>query len=376
MNFKVHPLIATLVIVLTILALGVWVWGSGEAKKIGGPAELRMGPNGHLYIQIHNQLLEHDADGVFLRQHDLGKIGVEFVMGAIAFFSNGDILIRRGPDPRSLSDNVRAYQRRSNARSLAPLSAESGLFRCDLEATTCERFGSTGIDFKAAHSIFIDWQTDEVYITDTTRHVLRKYSADGEELSEPVTGFKFPNQLLMQDGQLYVADTNHHQVRILDSRPQSFGKLLKVIDVVPPDASRAGQTWPSHFARVGDEWWVNNMTAAMDDGGIYVFDDIWRYSHKIALPRRADPISLIAFNGEILASDWNNDRIHRIAPNGNPLVDFASSGLDQVLAEARTSRRQFEMVSYSGIFLFAFVTAALLVWALAVNMSGRGRSQN
>ncbi|MGB5626980.1 MAG: hypothetical protein WBM61_14695, partial [Woeseiaceae bacterium] len=260
MNFKVHPLIATLVIVLTILALGVWVWGSGEAKKIGGPAELRMGPNGHLYIQIHNQLLEHDADGVFLRQHDLGKIGVELVMGAIAFFSNGDILIRRGPDPRSLSDNVRAYQRRSNARSLAPLSAESGLFRCDLEATTCERFGSTGIDFKAAHSIFIDWQTDEVYITDTTRHVLRKYSADGEELSEPVTGFKFPNQLLMQDGQLYVADTNHHQVRILDSRPQSFGKLLKVIDVVPPDASRAGQTWPSHFARVGDEWWVNNMT--------------------------------------------------------------------------------------------------------------------
>jgi hypothetical protein len=113
----------------------------------------------------------------------------------------------------------------------------------------------------------------------------------------------------------------------------------------------------------------------MDDGGIYVFDDIWRYSHKIALPQRADPISLIAFNGEILASDWNNDRIHRIAPNGNPLVDFASSGLDQVLAEARTSRRQFEMVSYSGIVLFAFVMAALLVWALAVNMSGRGRSQ-
>ena len=205
--------------------------------------------------------------------------------------------------------------------------------------------------------------------------MLRKYSASGEALTEPVTGFKFPNQLLMQDGQLYVADTNHHQIRVLDSRSQTYGKLLKVIDVVPADASRAGQTWPSHFARVGDEWWVNNMSAAMDDGGIYVFDEIWRYSRKIALPRGADPISLIAFNDDILASDWNNNRIHRIAANGNPLNDFASSGLDQVLAEARTSRWKFKMYGYSGIVLFAFVIAALLVWALAVNMSGRGRSQ-
>ncbi len=90
MNSKVHPLVVVLVIVLTIFAIGVWIWGTGQAKKISGPAELRTDPDGHLYIQIQNQLLEHDADGVFLDRHDLAQIGVEAVLGTFAFFSDGD----------------------------------------------------------------------------------------------------------------------------------------------------------------------------------------------------------------------------------------------------------------------------------------------
>ena len=97
MNSKVHPLVVVLVILFAFLAIGVWIWGTGEAKKIGGPAELRTDPDGHLYIQIQNQLLEHEADGVFLDRHDLDKLGVESILLSIPFFSDGDILLRRGP---------------------------------------------------------------------------------------------------------------------------------------------------------------------------------------------------------------------------------------------------------------------------------------
>ena len=328
-----------------------------------------MDPDGHLYIQIQNQLLEHDANGAFLARHDLAKLGVERMLGSFAFFSNGEILLRRGPDARSLFDHIRALQRRTNQQSLVPQSPDTGLYRCNLGASTCVLFGSEGVDFKAAYGIFIDWDTDEVYITDTTRHVLRKYSADGEVLAEPVAGFKFPNQLLIHERQLLVANTNYHQVRIVDPSTESFGENVDVIDVVPGVAAKDRRTWPSHIARVGDEWWVNNMRTGMNEGGIYIFDDNWRYDRRATLPPGADPISLLPFQDGVLISDWNNDRVYRVSLKGELLTNFASPGLEQVLAESRTKRRQFEMYGYLGIVLFVFVIVGLLVRGLAASMS-------
>ena len=369
MNSKVHPLVVVLVTLLAVFAIGVWTWGTGEAKAIGGPAGLRTDPDGHLYIQIQNQLLEHDAAGVFVERHDLAELGVEHLLGDVAFFSNGDVFLRRGPDPRSLSDNLRAYQRRTNDQSLVPETPDAGLYRCALVTADCVRFGLEGVDFKAAHSVYIDWRKDEVYISDTTRHRLRKYSADGSMLAPPVDGFRFPNQLLMHDGRLLVADTNHHRIRIVDPNTEAFGEELAVADVVPDVALVARQTWPSRVAGIGDEWWVNNMRAGMNEGGVYVFDENWRYDRKIALPPGADPMFLLPFRGEMLISDWNNDRVYRVSADGELLADFVSPGLEEVLAESRAARRQFEVYGYSGIALFVLVLLGLFARGLAVSMA-------
>lgn len=365
-NSKVPPLVVALVILLTFLAIGVWVWGSGEAKKIGGPAGLRVDPDGHLFIQIQNQLLEHDADGVFLKQHDLGAMGAEIILGSVVFFSDGDILLRLGTDPRSLYDNVRAYQRLTNERSLSPQSPGSGLYRCDLDTAVCQRFGTDGVDFKAAYSVFIDWQTDDVYIADTTRHLLRKYSANGDALAEPVGGFLFPNQLLLDGERLFVVDTNHHQIRIVNKDSGRFGEKIEAVNVVPDLAARTGQTWPTHIARVDNEWWVNNMRTGMNEGGIYIFDNDWRYDRSVTLPPDADPIALVALGDEVLISDWNNDRIYRVARTGQRLDDFSSSGLEQVLAESRKTRLQYTIYSYAGIALFILVLAGIFIRAMAM----------
>jgi hypothetical protein len=369
MNSNVHPLVAALVILLALAAIGVWMWGTGQAKEIGGPAGLQTDPDGHLYLQIQNQLLEHDADGTFIKRHDLANLGVEYSLGAVAFFSDGDILLRRGPDPRTFTQNVRAYQRKTNQQSLSPETPDAGLYRCNLESADCERFGP-GIDFKAAYNVYIDWQNDDVYITDTTRHLLRKYSVDGESLAEPVNGFKFPNHLLMHDRQIYIANTNHHQVRKVEAGNASFGNELGAFDVRPPAAITAGQVWPSHIARVGDEWWVNNMRNGMNEGGIYIFNNDWRFDRIVSLPDDADPIALLAFGGEVLITDWNNDRIYRVSPAGKLLRDFSSPGLQQVLAESGAKRGQYMIFSYSGIALFLFVIAGLLFSAARQNEDG------
>ncbi len=373
MNSDVHPAIAGLVLLATAMAVALRAWASGVAAGFGGPAELNTGPGGHHFVEIQNFLVEHDADGVYIKTHDLDALDVEVFLGGYAFFSNGDILLRRGPDPRSFLDNVRAYQRETNRNSIVPEEPVSGLFRCSLETSVCDRFGQQGIDFKAAYGVFIDWQSDDVYISDTTRHLLRKYSSNGVELAPAVGGFKFPNQLMLHDGQLLVADTNHHVIRALESRSATFAQHIDRRDVVPAAARRAQQIWPSHFARVGEEWWVNLMRTGMNEGGIYVFDHDWKYLRRLGLPPKADPISILDVGDEVWVSDWNNDVVRRYSTAGEPLSNLESEGLDAILTLAKQKRRTYTVTSYAGVTLVVAMLLGLMVRAAA---HGRQRSDS
>lgn len=369
MNSEVHPLVAGLVILTTVLAIALWAWASGVAASLGGPAGLVTGPGGHHFIEIQDYLVEHDEEGAYLRTHDLGGIDVGLLLGGYAFFSDGDILLRRGTDPRSFLDNVRAYRRETNLNSIVPDEAGSGLFRCDLQSSVCKRFGEQGIDFKAAFGVFIDWQTDDVYISDTTRHLLRKYSSDGVELVPAAGGFEFPNQLMLYDGHLLVADTNNHVIRRLESRSSNFADPIDSMSVVPGAAKIAQQTWPSHFARVGDQWWVNNMQTGMNRGGIYVFDDEWRYVRSLELPPHADPISILPVGDEVWVSDWNNDVVRRFSATGESLPHLESAGLETILTAARQERLRYTMLSYAGVALVVAMLLGLIVRAFAVGMN-------
>jgi hypothetical protein len=367
MNNNVHPLVVALVLLLTALAIAIWMWGSGEVSNIGGPAEVKADPDGHIYVQIHNSLVEHDANGKYLETHDLHDLGVDVFLGSFAFFSNGDILLRRGPDPRSVWDNIRAFRRQTNRNSLQPESDDSGMFRCSLETRDCTRFAA--IDFKTTYGIFIDWQTDDVYFADTSRHVLRKYSADGSGLAGPVAGFKFPNQIMLLAGQLLVADTNHHVIQVLDPNTFFAGENARSVNVIPTAAAVEQQVWPSHFARVGEEWWVNNMRTGMNYGGLYIFDDDWGYQRKVDLPLKADPIAIVTVGNEVWVSDWYKDRVRRFSFNGDALPDLESAGLEKILADSRVERRKYELLSYSGIALFFIVLAVLAIRAFALSMN-------
>ncbi len=364
MNAKVHPLVAALVILATLVCIGVWAWGSGKAREIGGPAELLVSPSGHLYVQMQNYLLEHDDDGQFVGRHDLSALGVERVLGAISFFPNGDVLLRRGKDERTFLDNVRAYLRLPNEKPAVATSPGSGLYRCRIETAECSPFGADGVDFNAAFSVFIAPGDDAVYISDTTRHALRKYSADGQLLAASETGYKFPNELLVHDGRLYVANTNHHEVTIISPDTESFGRKIASVNVIPAAASRNRQIWPSHIARVGDDWWVNNMRSGMNEGGIYVFDADWQFKARVDLPEGADPIEFLSFNGEVLVSDWDNDRVHRVLVNGVRVGDFDSPGLQALVAESVERRWHYEATGYFALIALGLIIVGLLVKGL------------
>jgi hypothetical protein len=192
-----------------------------------------------------------------------------------------------------------------------------------------------------------------------------------------VGGFKFPNQILIHDEKLFVADTNHHEIRIVNPLTESFGEEFGRENVTPELANAARQNWPSHFIRVDDGWWVNNMRTGMNQGGIYIFDDKWRLIRKLDLPDDADPIALLAFGDTVWISDWYNDKVRRFSKAGEALTDLESVGLQRILATAQYERTKFELISYSGIALILLILGGLAVRGFAVTMStGSTNSQS
>lgn len=375
MNANVNPVIAALVIALTVLGIGIWTWASSQAKEIGGPSEIRVAPNGHLFIQMQNQLLEHDESGRFVRRHDLRDLGVERVIGALDFFSNGNVLLRRGPDTRTLMQNIRAFQRKTNLQSIVPTTPDTGLARCDLIAKSCVTFGESPVDFKTAFGVYIDRRTDDVFVTDTSRHLLRKYSSDGAPVGGPVAGFRFPNDIMLLDDELFIADTNHHRVAIVAPLTQMFGTSIGEVDVVPAQAKQSRQSWPSDLARIGDTWWVNNMRSSMRDGGVYVFDSAWAFKGKLPLPDDADPIDIREFNDEVLISDWRNDRIHRFSHAGRPLGLFSSTGFNALVAESSQARLKFYLLAYVSAAMIVILIVGLLIKGISPSGPGGARRQ-
>lgn len=375
LNAKVQPAIATVVIVLAVFAIMIKVWGDGRALAIGGPAQLLRAPSGHIYLQIQNQLLQHAPHGGFERRIDLAELGVEKIIGGIAFLPDGDMLIRRGRDPRSLLDNMRAYGRLQSKRSILSPDPASGLARCDLDTMTCTPFGVPAIDFRATFHAYVDPLTGTIYVSDTSRHTLRSFSADGSELSGTATGMKFPNQLLLHDGQLLVADTNNHRIAVLEVNGTALPQESASIDVVPGEASSRGERWPTHFARVADRWWVNNMRSDLRNGGIYVFDSDWQFIERLQLPVGADPIAILPFASGSLVSDWDNDRVYHVDASGRLLADFTSTGLEALLSESRDRRVFYRVVAWLGIALFVLVLAGLVIKALS-EPAGNARDQS
>lgn len=361
LNAKVHPATATVVLVLAAMAIAVKVWADGRALDLGGPAQLVRAPSGHVYIQVRNHLLQHDPQGGFVRRIDLAKLGVNRVIGGIAFFPNGDLLVRRGSDPRGFLDNLRAYLRVESKRTIFDPEPNAGLARCDLQSMRCGPYGVPPLDFRSTFHAFVEPGGEAIYFSDTARHTLRKFSADGKQLASIASGLRFPNQLLVNDGRLLVADTNNHRLAAFETSGTGLPETGSSIDVIPEEATSRGERWPTHFAQVAGRWWVNNMRSNLRNGGVYVFDEDWRFVERLALPDDADPIAILTFGTGALVSDWDNLRVYRLDAAGRRLDDFSSAGLEDLLRDTREHRRFYAAVSWIGIGLFVLVLAGLLL---------------
>jgi len=357
MNQNVKPLHAVLIVFSALAMISLIFFTRSEMLQLGGPDQMQFDAQGNLYIHISGDLYKLDPEMKLLARFNLSQFDVYDLVGDFAFFSNGDLLIRRGEYKPKFAESLRRFMRQADANPPLNHSQTTGLVRCKLESSKCKLFSTdeenSHLDFHSAFHIAMDWSTDTVYISDTDRHTLRKYSSDGTPLAIKEHGVRYPNQITLHKNKLLLADTNHHAIQEVETVNETFGSILVSHKVNHESLKQA--RWPFAFAQVGNQWWVNNMQGNMQNGSIVVFSDTWDFVKALSLPEKADPIDIAVLEQQVLISDLANIRIHVLNHAGEVLPNQLPQTIANKLSALQGKQANLRMMGYATVTLFVIM---------------------
>ena len=185
------------------------------------------------------------------------------------------------------------------------------------------RTWSGPVDIGSAHSITID-DNGNAWISDSARHVIRKYNAEGEllmTLGEPdepgdndtTDHFNQPNHVFIHDnGDIYVSD-GYVNSRIVHFTPE--GEFIRIIGGV--GGPRDGEFQAVHGVAVDNRGRI--ITNDSENFRINVFDSDGRFLEAWSYPSRGG-IEIV--NNRIYVSDVNEGEVNIIDMDGT-LIDTA-----------------------------------------------------
>jgi len=173
---------------------------------------------------------------------------------------------------------------------------------------------------------------------------------------------KFPNKLFIKEDNLYVANTNYHEIKVVSANTKNFGELIDRHKATLNFVHR----WPADMTFDGDNWWVLISDDEMANAKLNVYDDRWEQKISPKLPQNADPIGIEYFDYKFWVADWRNFRIYRFLHDGTPLDDFTNTELDIAYTTWNEKTDRFRSLSRNGLIsfitllIFGFVAAFIL----------------
>jgi hypothetical protein len=365
MNQEIKPLTALLIIAAFIAILAGKFWANGEQKSVRGFSYMQHHPNGDAYIMLDHQLFGFNDQGQFTNNIDLSRFGVDkSIVTDFAFFSNGDILLRKSIVQRNFVYNLQRYFRYTSQEPVFGENKDIGLLRCHPENFSCTPFTQTALNLNDSFALSIDQQTNRVFLSESSHHTIYMFSEKGELLSS-ADDFKFPNQLIYQDHKLYVADTNHHQLAVLNVTENAIEEKIEYMDTRGGSVRELGETWPESILLLPEQRWVINANNDMGHGGIYVFDHKGQYLKRLQQPEGSDMFALLQLGSSVLVTDYFNNSIYKFDLNGARQANFEPAEMQPLLADLTQRRDFYKRLDwfFSGLFVFAFLAGfAYAIW--------------
>jgi hypothetical protein len=200
-----------------------------------------------------------------------------------------------------------------------------------------------------------------------------KHYTSGKQLAKQDRGYLFPNEIHYRDGELYVADTNHHSIQIAATDDTTFGNILSTHRV--GRCAATGKIWTYSFLQVDGNWWINNMNNGMRDGCIAVYNSDWVYEKTLQLPQDADPIGMERLQQDIIITDLSNNRIYRFDKTGKPLQFSLPAPLQNKLQHNQIVKAQYERwEDYAGIAFVVFLGVGFIAGLLQLKTPNRNNA--
>ncbi len=345
-------IVALLIVFGSIASLGFKFWADDQALSVDRPSFIKPLPNDQLAILIGNTLFFLDRDGYTRTMLDFGEKGFR-ISGDFDFFQNGDILFYNETREPSQLERIAQYLRIKEYRQNSPAGAD-GLYRCDNRLQHCKLFSEELPAFHTTFRVFIDTRKDTVYIADTPRFVLYKLDHKGHILARKTRGLLFPNQLLIDQNRLYIANTNHNSISVLRIDNAHFGEMLEQHDIRLP----GGYIWPGEIIKVKDQWWIGVYGNNMKLGRLQIFDDDWNPVIMPTVDDKTDITTLARFGNQVIAGDWSNMAFYRFSLKGQPLSDFHNPEIDNILEQSKTQAAIYQAYSRGGMIAFILILIA------------------
>ncbi len=114
------------------------------------------------------------------------------------------------------------------------------------------------------------------------------------------------------------------------------------------------------------QWWVLNADAGMTRAEVMVFDEDFSRPRRVDVGDRADPLSLLVRQEDVLITDTRGSAILRVSLDGERLGRFGDARFQAWIETQRARQRRLEWLRIGSITgLLALLAAGLLalgVW--------------
>jgi uncharacterized membrane protein len=371
-----YILTALFLILFILAALGLRLWALNRMLLIEGPANMRMGYDGLLYIVTDSSLYIYNQEGYLFDIIPLSRFGIEKARGDFWIFNNGDLLLRRETNKRlTWRRELETFFRTGSSKEDRVVNDDGILLRCSKETYECKPFGHGRDAFSkiGAFKVLADEEKDAVYITDTSAHQLLLYGLDGNLKRKSDIFFHYPNGIVRgHDGLLYIADTNHHRVAAVNPAYDSFGRVERNFSILnslgPPD-----KVWPFALGQdSNNRWWVINAENGMRNGDLMIYSSDGQVFRHVELPDNADPTSIAILPDRVLITDVSLMRVYSLALNGELQDDFGSLTLKVDSADKLRKKNFYALLSSTMLYMILAAAVAALVIAWKAQAAQRG----
>lgn len=361
-------LVAIFIVIGALTSFIIWQHGTLQQHEVENVGFFKKQQD-NLVVQYGQQLLWISPDKQLIKQLNITDLGLRAV-GDYGFFSNGDLLIYHRAQPLSLLDNIKSFLRvSSEVKVNTTLGAgHDGFYRCQLSHNQCNRFGYQLPLIGRGFRLHINPLDEMVYLADTSAHQLYKISNSGRVIApQGDEQFAFPNHIEVIDNKLWLADTNHQRIVILDTKATSFAQLIDSIEIEENDEHQ----FPHQFALDGHNIWINIADQSMSNGIIQQYSRSGERLITADLQHANDPMTMVIWDDKLLVADFITAQIEQLNLQGESLGLLSVEPLQMELKNRQAQIEEGQLIAQYGQLCFT-ITLILGLFA-AWKLEGKGR---